>query len=89
MRQNKMLAMAVAVAAYVVYFGSPYEEPIVDDRLEPRVSGSYSSLVTALAGATYDPYLQGRPQLLGGPGANTGEMGEEITFGSIEEEVSE
>lgn len=49
---------------------------------EPRVSGSYSSLVTKIARTGPDPYLEERPTRLGGSGTAVPEA---LTFGSLEE----
>lgn len=62
--------------------------PIEDRMMQPRISGSVTSLTKAIAENGNDPTLTDRPTELGGDAANTGTEIEAPTTKSIEEERS-
>jgi len=81
------LLIPVAVIAVLAFVFTETKFPhVVDDRVDPRASGSYSSVVTAVASSGPDPYIEERPVQLGGRGAFEAE---ERTFGSLEEEATQ
>ena len=58
--------------ARVQQVASTVQAKVTDTRVEPPMSGTYSSVVTALASAVMDPMLLDRPAALGGDRAPTG-----------------
>lgn len=46
--------------------------PVIDKKVEPKMSGSASSVVTAVANSGINPHLESRPAALGGDSASTG-----------------
>ena len=89
---------AGGLALYLIYLLQKGEDPKViqrvtstvpapkrDPKIEPKMSGSASSIVTAIANSGLDPQLDARPTDLGGDSASTGTRQPEATHKTLEQ----
>lgn len=97
MERAVVIAVSGGALLYMLYLATTGESPrvvervlssipapISDPKMQPRVSGSASSLVQAAANSVMDPTIAGRVQALGGDAAATGAQQPSVSSKSLE-----